>query len=221
METDDLIHELVRELRPVRILASPDRRALLWLGPSFLYVALTVLAIGIRPDSGIIVEEPRFLLQIGAAAATAVLAAVAALCTVCPGRSAALRWLPTPALVIWLATLIVGDDGVCFPPLLDQPPLPHDAMCVTVTALLAAAPAGLLFVMLRRAAPISPVVTGTLAMLAATALAGAGVRFFDDRDDIASLLIWHFGVILILTLLGSTLGPWALPWPTDTRASRS
>lgn len=219
MQTEALIHILAEDATPVRRLLPPERRALLWLGATMVYLVGAVFAIGLRPDVAETVRDPRALLEIGAALATGMLAAMAAFCAACPGRPLWERGLPLPAVILWLGVLA---DSV----LETWPSAPSHAITMQATVaglvdllLLSVPPALLLLAMLRRGVPIVPMVTGALAMLAAASLVAAALRFVHPEDASVTLLVWHFGPVVLLSLLGAVIGPRLLPWPRSTLSS--
>lgn len=74
-------------------------------------------------------------------------------------------------------------------------------------------PALLIYIMIRRAAPIAPITTTALATLAAAALAAAALRLFHPQDVSIMVLVWQFGSVALLAGLGALFGQYLLPWP--------
>ena len=209
METDELITILVADLRPVRRLGAPERRLLLWLALSALYMVATVFALGLRPDIGIKVHDPRFALEAGGAIATAIFAGLAAFCAACPGWPRWTLFAPAPALAIWIGTLI-EPSARAWMISAAWPGAEQDVGCIPTILALAALPGALIGAMIRRSVPLSPGLAGGLAALAAAALAAAAVRFVDPKDSGTTILIWQFGSVVALTVTGVLLGRWRL-----------
>ena len=86
--TGSLIDRLSAEARPVRRLAHPGLRALLWLAAAGVLIAIGTCIEGLRPDLADCVRQPGFLLGRCAAVATAITAAVATFELSLPDRSA-------------------------------------------------------------------------------------------------------------------------------------
>ena len=76
------------------------------------------------------------------------------------------------------------------------------------------APAILIFIMIRRGAPIAPMTTTGLATLAATSIAAAALLLFHEQDASVMALVWQFGSVLVLTGLGTLFGRRLLRWRT-------
>lgn len=213
MQTEELIRYLAGNAPPVHRLAHPARRAMIWFMFSLAYVAAVVFAMGLRPDISVQLAEPRFLVEIFSALATAMMAAAAAFCAGCPGRPLWERFAPVPFLVVWLGSLGDGcwQDWLRFGPagLSVQP----DLACFPAILAASMAPAILIFIMIRQGAPIAPVATTGLATLAATALGAAALRLFHEQDASIMVLVWQFGSVLVLTGLGALIGRRLLHWP--------
>lgn len=210
MRSEDLIRTLASEAKPVRRLAHPARRVVYWLSISLLYVTAIVLFMGPRPDIGVKLGEPRFVLEIGAAFLTGVMAAMAAFCAGSPGRPLWERFAPLPMLVLWLGTLGEGcwrgwgANGL---------PLRPDLVCFPSIVMAGLVPGALILYMVRRGAPLAPVLTTALAALAASALGAAALRLYHAQDASIMILVWQFGSVAVITGLGGLIGRKLLRWP--------
>jgi hypothetical protein len=179
---------------------------------SAAYVAAFVWAIGVRPDISDKLADPRFLIEVGAALLTSMMAAAAAFCAGCPGRPLWERFAPLPFLAVWLASLgegcwrqwiQAGPDGLT---------LQIDLLCFQNILAVSILPAVVIFVMIRQGAPIAPMSTTGLATLAATALGAAALRIFHTQDVSLMLLIWQFGSVALLAGVGFFVGRRFLRW---------
>ncbi len=214
MQTEELIGALASNCTPVRPLPHPALRAVAWFAISLAYVAIVVAAIGLRPDISAKLVDLRFATELGAALLTSMMAAAGAFCAGCPGRPPWERLAPFPFLALWLgaigkgcwsdwaalgvAGLAVHLDLICFPAI------------VAISIL----PGALIFVMIRRGAPIAPATATGLAALAAAALAAAALLLFHVEDASIMVLIWQFGSVVLLAGLEALLGRVLLRWPT-------
>jgi hypothetical protein len=84
VKTDELIQSLAIAARPVRPLASPWTRMVLWLAIAAPYMVLVVLVVSPRADLMGKLSEARYLVEQIAALATGVAAAVAAFASTIP-----------------------------------------------------------------------------------------------------------------------------------------
>lgn len=214
MRTDDLISDLARDAHPVRRLGSPWARLSTWLAVSVAFATANVLAMSPRADLALKMTDPAFALELSGAVGTAILAGLAALSLGVPGRPAWERGLWCLPFIVWVGTLStgclqalmhIGPDGIKFAP---------DLVCFPYIALGASVPSLLIFWLVSRAAPMAPVPTAMLAALASAALAAATLRLYHTQDASLMILVWQFGSVAILALLGGLLGRRLLRWPT-------
>ena len=210
--TDALIARLAQDAQPVHPLPHPARRMLAWAAVALGFGMAMVWAIGPRPDLTERLGDARFLLEQGAALATGLAAAAAALSMTVPGASPLLRLLPVAPGAVWVGTLSVGclrDWGRLGPEGLAITP---DPACLFYIALIGSLPALVLLSMLRRGAPLAPRWTILLAALAAAGLGNFALRFFHMQDAALMVLVWQVGSVALLAGLAGLAGRQLLPW---------
>lgn len=213
METAELIGVLARTVRPVKRLPSPGLRALIWLALSLAYTGAVLLAVGARPDIAAKLKDARFLVETGAAFATAILAAMAAFCAGCPGHPRLARLAPLPALLLWLASLGMDSWKAWAQVLPDNLVIAFDPLYLSGILLIGAVPGLLIFAMIRQGAPMAPAITMALAALATTALGAATLRLLDPQDAIITVMMCQFGSAALLSTFGALSGRRLLRWP--------
>jgi len=215
-ETDALIARLAQETRPLRPLANPVRRGFVWGVFALFFGALMVWAIGPRPDLPERLTDARFLLEQGAALATGLAAAVAALALTVPGAPPLLRVLPIAPGAVWIGTLSLGclrdwwqfgAQGLRITP---------DPACFVYIALIGSLPALVLFGMVRRGAPLSPRWTLLLGALAAAGFGNFALRFFHMQDAALMVLVWQVGSVALLACVAGLCGRRLFAWPVRT-----
>ncbi|WP_149193604.1 DUF1109 domain-containing protein [Luteimonas suaedae] len=211
-DTSRLIDQLTAQARPVRPLASPLRRTLLWIAMAAALIAAIVAAYGLRPGLAELAATPALVEWI-ASVLTGVLAAYAVFQISVPGRSPRWAWLPLPALLLWLGGLGWG----CL----------HDAArmgsaafalemasseCAVAIAM-TSIPLGLvMLLMVRHAGVIRPAPTAMLSALSAAALSAAGVSLFHGGESALMVLLWHVGAVIVLSLLCLAFGRPLFSW---------
>lgn len=213
METESLIHQLAAKATPVRPLPAPWKRTGLWLAIAFPYVALIVILMSPRPDLAMQLADSRFQVELVAALATAILAAVAAFACTVPGQSRTVCLLPMAPLAIWLASLGYGciQDWRALGP--EGLRLRIDWDCMPAAALIGIVPAIAMVAMLRRGAPLFPRVTLAMGALAVGALAQTGMQIYHVGDISIMVLVWHLGSVAVLAAVAGWFGRWVLRWP--------
>lgn len=213
MRTEDLIATLANDARsPVHRLRPPAVRLVTWLAVSAPWMVLVVAIMHVRPDFGVKIAEPRWLLEQGAALATAVAAGMAALCVGVPGRPRWERWLPAVPVLLWLGTLGLGcvQDWVRSGPL--GVSLQPDWECLPGIVLVGLVPGVVMAALLRRAAPLAPVVSVGLGGLATAALADFALRLFHSQDAGVMVLVWQIGTVALLSAASAAIGRRVLRW---------
>ena len=212
-DTDQLIEQLAGRSTPVKPLASPLRRTALWL----LLAAATVLAIvlihGPRPDFWATMTAPSVALEWTASVLTAVLATYAMFQISVAGRSPSWAWLPLPAAMLWLGVLGVGCLRDVYAQgwqaLAFESHVSECARMIVLTSL----PIGLVMLwMVRHAGVVRPVPTAMLVTLGAAALSAAAVSLIHDGETALMALLWHAGVVGVLSLLGALSGNRVFAW---------
>jgi hypothetical protein len=207
MKTEELIGELGRDLRPVRRLAPPWRRAVLWLAVGLLYVAAVAAYAWIRHGAlGIEVAGPYMLQQVALVVMSAI-AAFAAFTSVVPGAPnrmpipIALSLMVLTAALSWgvsqdvaqLGTVGVGRET-------DWPCV----VSITAGGFALWTVAG---AMLRRGAALEPRTTSALAGLAALGLANIEACISRAHTFTATVVVWHGATTGVVMVALVAIGP--------------
>jgi hypothetical protein len=208
----DLIETLTANCAPIRPLAHPAWRALVWFAVSLCYVAIVVAIMGVRPDFLAKIADPQFATELAAAFLTSVVAAAGAFSAGCPARPIWERLAAGLFFLLWAGALVVGCwrdvDAFGVSGLLSH----SDIYCLPAILAISIPAAVLILSMVKRGAPIAPFVTIGLAALASTALAAAALRLSFRQDAAVSVCIWQFGSVVLLTGIASLFGRALLYW---------
>jgi len=212
MTTPDLINALAANLTPVRRLRPPLVRAICWLLLAALILVLLAVSQGIRADLAHRLQDPTFVISMGAALLTGVLAAVAAFMVSLPDRSHLWLFLPAPILIVWLST--IGEqcltNWVSFGP--DGVRLGETTRCFA-TLVLTSLPLSLaMLLMLRHAAALRPTVVALTGGLAVAAITATALSLFHDLDATAMLLMWNLGTAILFVGVGGAFGGKIFSW---------
>jgi hypothetical protein len=190
------------------------------LAVSLPVLGLIVLAMSAR-TAGAHIDRRQWLEQL-AALATGITAGYAAFASTVPGHRRWIVLLPLVPLAVWLGDLGQG----CIQDDLASGSSPWSLVahwaCLPATLLVSAFPASLLVIMLRRGAPLTPVLTTALAGVAAGGLGNFGVRFVHAADASIVVLTWHLGAAFVLSVLAASASPFLFSWRRleDTRSTR-
>jgi hypothetical protein len=169
--------------------------------------AAGVMVLGTRADLWRLSGEPRFLVQTGLVAVTAVLATIAAIASSVPGaaRLRLARLLPLLALgglTMALVADLVGAGGTLA--LLASEPL-HLA-CAAMILGLSAGPALIVWNAVRHGVPLEVAWAAGLAALAALGFGALGVGAVCPISRPAHLLVAHVLPVVVLTAAAAAAG---------------
>jgi hypothetical protein len=221
MDTDAFIASIADDAEPVRRLRPPWLRTLFWIALALPPLALVIAGHGLGVGLDTIVGDKRLIVEEIAVLTTAVSAAAAAFASTIPGESRKWLWVPVVPLAVWLLAVGKGcvDDFARLGP--DWLSLRLDTGCLLPMILVSIVPAVTMVVMLRRGAPLSPRLSLALGALATAAIVNFGLRLFHVGDISLMVLVWHFGLIAVLSALAGFIAPRVLAWRLDIPARRA
>jgi hypothetical protein len=196
--TERIIERLVADARPVRRLRPPILRAALWLLAVAAIAAIAILLFADLDVAGRRLHDPKLALEMLATLLTGIAAVVAAFHLSLPDRSPAWALLPLPFLAVWIASsgyscyrhwISVGPDGW---------ELGDSARCLRFI-LAVSLPLGVsLLLLLRRAAPLTPVRVAAIGGLGTAAIAAFVLQFFHPFDVTFMDLSVHLGAVALV-----------------------
>lgn len=210
MRTDDLIARLATGLRPVARLPHPLLLALGWLGLAALLLGALVAFSGLRHDAPARLLLPEERVNLAAALATGIAAAIAAFQLALPDRDERWAWLPVPPALAWLAGLGWG----CLRDLAEGGwaglGLGTSFECMRFIVLSGLPLTVAMLWMARHAAPLRPEPVAASAGLAAAALASVALSLIHHLDAAAMVLIWHGLSVLLVVIVTRRWGARAM-----------
>ena len=196
---DTLIQQLTGDLAPVKPLAPPFRRALIWI----VVVAAIAFVAAMATDRHVIAHrlmaEPDMWLAVVGSTLTAILAAYAAFQLCLPDRSSYWALLPLPPALLWIAASGAGCLRVLRIADTRPPTIGDERDCLIIIVALSIPLSLLLLVMLRKGHTLLPGLTTMTAGLAAAAASATLLMFFHPFDATASDLIAH-GVAVVIVV---------------------
>ena len=209
--TPDLIESLVARAEPVRRLRRPLARAAAWLLFAGLMLGLMVAIKGLRPDLGLLLRQPGFAIDVAAALATGILAAVAAFIVSLPDRSRLWLWLPVPGLLVWIVNIGHG----CLTAWVDLQPGMHlsdETGCVAALVMTGTPLALTLLLMLRHTALFNPTPVAIVGSLAVAGITASLLPLFHNHDASVLILVWNLGIATLLTTAAGAFGRRMFTW---------
>ena len=206
-----LVARLIADAQPVRPLWSPRTRLALWLALQTLTLGVAV-EFGLRQDLGDHLRQPLFLLEVGALVVAGAMAAAMALRGAVPGMGSG-RLAVTVSLLLGAAAvaLVSLEPVVTIRSSLGF--VARGALCVICILGYSAIPWTVLFVAVRRGAPLDAPLVGVCAGAAALLFAAAAVRIACPIDEALHLLTWHAMPVALGAALSGVAGArWLDRW---------
>jgi hypothetical protein len=210
VDTNHLIERLGDGLTPVQPLRRPWQRAAAWLAGCVVYFGILAFVVsgldftaGGR-NTGLLISQ---LIGVGAG----MLAGIAAFASVIPGYSKRVLIWPAFATLIWLAAFLfsAADSASTDQAAGTSPP---EWVCVGIILLGGGPLIAALGAMLRRGAPLNPMLTGLLGAMAVGLLANFSACLSLPHSDGQATLIWHGSAIVALAVVGVIGARYVLAW---------
>ncbi|MDP1568759.1 MAG: NrsF family protein [Vicinamibacterales bacterium] len=218
MRTDELVRKLAAEAAPVTRLAPVPWRLAVWTACTVAAAVAAVWAFGARQDLAVALAAPAFQVKAALLILTAITAAAGALLLSVPGaeRTAAVRWLPlavVAALVLWIA----GELGAAAAAGTANWRIGAAWGCAAEVMAVGFVPGAVLFVMVRRAAPLRAMWAGLLALMAMGAVGALGTSAICPSDRSMHVLVWHVLPLIVIGAVGAAAGYVLLGWARRLR----
>lgn len=210
MTTDELIAQLVDDLRPVRRLVSPRTRAAQWLATAVVGVLMGLMYFGVRGDIAAASGSWLLLARVGLLSAAAWLAIVTCVRLSVPGgeRRAWSRWWP---LIAVAGVLAIGAGELVYALLLGDAGSPFRSWtCVRKVAIAGALPAIGAVLLIRQGVSLEPRWTAMVGMLAAAASGALTAELACPIAEPMHTFLWHLVPTVVVAALGLGAGElWA------------
>jgi hypothetical protein len=196
--TEQLIDTLAAGTKRVRRLRPPLKRAAAWLVGFVAVVGAVTLLTGAWPAMMVRLADTRFAVEMAATFVTGLTAVIAAFYLSLPDRSRLWMLLPTPPLVLWLASSGYG----CYRNWVTYGPqgwaLGRSSDCFIFIIIMSVPVAIALYLALRRALPLDPSRVMATGGLGVAALAAATLQFYHPFDVTIVDLSVHVVAVLIV-----------------------
>jgi hypothetical protein len=208
--TEELIKALAHDATPVTPVSHPFVQCAKWLGGGAVYLALSVMYLGLRPDVMERLHSPLFVAELGLLGgiivATLLSAALLAFPDMHQKRGAA--FAPVFAVLLFVLAIFMAWHA-------DNPPsaMPmHNVECFLCIASISLLPAAWMIFSMRKFASTHPYLAGGIALLCAFSIGALALRLSEPTDSIAHIVEWHYLPMIGITMLGLWVGRVFLKW---------
>lgn len=209
-EFEQLIETLAEDAAAVKLAPHPFRLVMKWLGAAALYLVISLVLSGVRPDLMERLHTPWFIAEIVALFAIFITTAVSAALLAFPDlhQKRGLALLPAWMFVLFALVIFFAWRA-------DNPPAPlplHSFECTVSITLMLLLPAVWTFFTLRRFASTHYRLAGSIVLLSAFSVGALWLRLHEINDSIIHLIQWHYLPMLGIGLVGLWMGRVVLKW---------
>ncbi len=213
-DTETLISQLSSEAALSKPARTPRYWAVRIIAVLAIYSVGIQLFLGLRPDLGMQLTRPFFLLEILLLIALLITTIQASILSMYPDAYQKPEHLALPYGVFVLLCILLAVQLFLpiDPRMVIAPPGSHAMECAICIASVALIPSALLFSIMRKGASIRQFQAGIFAVLCASAIGGLTLRLAESNDSIMHLAYWHYIPTLLFAALGAVLGKQLLKW---------
>ncbi len=207
---DDLVASLAQEATAVQPAPHPFALSLRWIIAAAIYLAVSLILSGLRPDLLAKFHSPWFAAEVAALLGIIIVTALSAALLAFPDlhQKRALALAPAWMAVLFLAILFFAWHA-------DSPPaaLPvHSFECTLGITLMALLPAVWTFYAMRKYASTHYRLAGSVALLSAFSVGALWLRLHEATDSVVHVIGWHYLPMLVIGIIGLWLGKRLLKW---------
>ena len=215
-----LLADLVADLRPVRPVGAPWKRAMLWLLLVFAAAAVLAWFSDIPAMMHRLMAVPDMWLAVSGSTLTTILACFAAFQLSLPDRSPRWALLPLPALALWIGASGIGCARTWAIPGVTDASVMEAGHCLGFIVGLSLPLSAVILWMLRRGYSLFPSLMGAMAGLGAGGAAATLLNFFHPYDAAFSDVAMHTLAVLVVVGANRALGGRILASKVTTAGGR-
>lgn len=208
-ETQQLIEGLAGDLKPVKCMKHPFKRALLWVLISGVYVYLVISYLGLRPDFTMKLSDPAFLFELFLAF-TMSMSGVMSSYWLCVPDMRGQTWMPVVSVTLF--TVLFGwlflQLSVEFE-FLEQMHFSHCLVDGTIFGLI---PAALIVFLSMQGKTTRPMLMVFMNVIAASGIGYMGLRLTCGCDDTSHIVMHHIVPYLLMGGIIAALGQKLYRW---------
>jgi hypothetical protein len=207
---DELISKLAQDAVDVKPAPHPYLLSLKWVGGAVIYLLLSLMVTGLRPDIGLQLQQPWFVAEIvalfGILVSTSLSAALLSFPDLHQMRKVAFS--PVIAFALFLLVMLLAWQADNSPAALPS----HRFECTACITLLALLPAAWTFFDMRKFASTHFNWAGSVALLSAFSVGALWERLHEVNDSILHVVEWHYLPMIVFGVVGLRLGKMLLKW---------
>ena len=209
----------IAELSEEELEVKPLRRPQQMLRLPVLLLIAYALAVGnylggFRPDILLQLTRPLYALEVVLLAAITFTSIIAAGISMYPDAYQHPGWLKLPNALLAALLMLILAQFAFLPsdPRMVVPEIANGMECTLCIAAVALLPSALLFRQLRTGASVTPLESGSFAVLASAGIGCLMLRLAEPNDSLYHLVTAHYLPTMLFAIIGAALGRWFLRW---------
>ncbi len=212
-DIDKFIKEISDDLKPVKKMQPPEVRAAIWMLVGFSYVAILPMFLHLRYDIDTKTEEPIFILELLIAGLGSITCCLAASYLAVPDsyQKPRIKWFslaPFLVLTLILALQLIEQSKTN----IQINTTSNTYQCFADMFAFAAFPVLAMILLARKGATTNQRWSGAMISLSAVNFSYIALRIIEPNDEADHILIWHYMPMLLMIIIGISLGRKFLKW---------
>ncbi|MEO8343066.1 MAG: DUF1109 domain-containing protein [Gallionella sp.] len=205
-----LIAMLAKDTPPVKPASHPFMLSAKWMMAALVYLLVTLMISGLRPDLMSKLHESWFIAEIAALIGIFIATSLSAALLSFPDLHQMRRAAFAPVVMFALFALVMFLAWHA-----DNPPAPlpvHSFECTISITLSSLLPIGWTLFKMRKLASTHSHLAGCCALLFAFSIGAIWIRLYEVNDSIVHVIQWHYLPMIAFGLVGLWLGKAMLKW---------
>lgn len=204
---DQTIDNLVNDVKPIKIVASPMSAFSLWFVATLLSSALYLTLVPHRSDIQTQMQSPLFWSESALLLAMIVTMGFSAIWLAYPDlrQKKWVLFMPLPCIATYVG-LIVWRSLQNDMPSAAQESVGNGIDCVRCIVVNSIVPGLRMFFYLRRCATTHPILAGGIGLLTSACVGVLILKFVEPNDSVLHLLAWRVTPTLLLGMVGAVIG---------------
>lgn len=207
---DQLVAELAEDAATIKPAPHPYLLSLKWIIAATVYLVISLLLSGLRPDLAQAFQQPWFIAEIVVLLLIFIASSISAALLAFPDlhQKRGLALAPWWIFALFVLVMMFAWRADSPPALLPE----HSFQCTICIILLALLPAAWMFFAMRKIASTHYQWAGSIAVLSAFSVGALWLRLHEANNSIVHVAQWHYLPMLAFGIIGLWLGKLLLKW---------
>ena len=205
MKNRHLINTLSQNIKPIKVIAPLWKRLLMWMMIAILTTGLWLWMMKLRTDLDRMLTTPLFLIELFLLALLLIFSGFCLLSASIPGRLKKIHLYQLVGLwVSWKLNLLISLSAKHYKLTIMDPFYVYS--CGIIVTAVAVIPAIVLFIWMKKAAPLNKKLTIGLMGSCSGLIGLTTITLYCHITELVHILLWHGSPVLIITIIGVLCG---------------